>query len=440
MSRRTELKWLIVLLAVALFVRSSNLMYRLPISGDEISYRQVAVNIISGKGFYEDKSEGFREGAYYAWRYPGYCYFLAGTFLPDPLKASGNVPPRSTIAAQILMSMLGCYLLYSVSRQLVGPRAGLISLALIALYIPQIRLPGRLFSENLSLPLYLLFWHLYLSFIRHPRFLNVFATGVCAGIVGLCRETALAFGLVALMTEVAIRIRAGNLRRIVPVLSIFPFILLALSPWMIRNYRIFHRLTSITTNAPVNIYYGAQPNATGFSRVGKLGPPHSLVLAEPPGTIHAHDPARGIYEEIEIGRAQLRASWEYVRDNPLAWTLLGFKKAAYSWALPSMTFLNPRSFVEKLITHVWDVYYVLILVPGLIGAWRLRHRLSELSPGYSLLLMPTLIAMITVVLTRYRMPTDIALIFFAGAQVAFWWEKGRSHSFGDGMAGASPSG
>jgi 4-amino-4-deoxy-L-arabinose transferase-like glycosyltransferase len=431
LSRKIELKWVIILLALALLVRCSNLVYRVPIWGDEPSYRMIAVNILEGKGF--------QEGHYYAWRYPGYCYFIAGTLLLEKQTGSEPFAARTTVAAQILMSVLGCYLLYRVIKQIFGSRAALIALALITFYIPQIRLPGRLFSENLSLPLFLLFWCIYISFRKRPSFLNVLGMGVCAGVVGLCRETALAFILVVLIAELATRMRAVKLSALAPIFGVFLFLGLTLSPWLIRNYLLFHEITSITTNAPINIYYGAQPNATGFCPMDFLGPPYSLVLVEPPNTSHRHDPANGIYEEIEVGRSQLQASIDYVRHNPLAWTLLGFKKAAYSWVLPSMTFFNPQSKTEKIFAHIWDANYILILIPGLMGAWRLRRRFFELLPGYSTLIVPTFLSILTVVLTRYRMPTDFGLILFASVQYAFWWEGRFSHSSKTELADASLS-
>lgn len=427
---RNERKWLWMLLALALLLRCSNFVFQMRIEGDETGYAAIALNVINGNGY--------RDGDWYAWRYPGHCYFLAGVYLlsgirptPSPvlnyedIRQRGLSIPPLALAIQVALSVWLCYLLFCLARKAFDSRAALIALAMMAIYIPFVRLPGRLYSENLALPLFLWFSLVYWSLRDRPTVAKAVGAGILAGLCSLCRESAVAFFVPAVAIEFLL-FRSKQKRVPARYLALILLVGAAvLAPWTIRNYRLFGVVVPLTTNGATNIYLGAQPNATGFSPMPELGARYGKVKLFPPpprGRYH-HDPDARVFQEIEIGREQLRQSRLFIRDHTWRWIKLGLWKSYCMWTLPSVIYFNVHGTVERAAEIVWDISYLLLVIPGLLGAWSFRLRLAELSIPYSLLIIPTVLTFLTLAVSRFRLPTEIALMFFAGGAIGLWIER-----------------
>jgi hypothetical protein len=147
---------------------------------------------------------------------------------------------------------------------------------------------------------------------------------------------------------------------IVFVLSFFA----AISPWLIRNYRIFHA-PLITTNGGINFYAGNNESATG-SYQWKLPPGTTWVGLLKPGEM----PISKMHElELETHKKGFAEGARWILKNPLKFATLTLKRVVFFW-LPPFSDLKNFEFSPGYLLRYLRFFYTLIVtlfaIPGLI--------------------------------------------------------------------------
>lgn len=166
--------------------------------------------------------------------------------------------------------------------------------------------------------------------------------------------------------------------------------LFVLSPWVIRNYVVFHRFIPLRSNFGAELRMGNGDNAVGLWRFWMH--PSSNVLE------------RQKFQQMgEIAYVQMKKTEaaEFIRSNPLLFAKLCLKRAVYFW------YGTPRDTGFELFTLGRNVGFLLssiLAFGGLWAMWRRRHPATFLFA--SLLFAAPLIYCVTFPHPRYRAPIE----------------------------------
>ncbi|MDB5354218.1 MAG: family glycosyltransferase, 4-amino-4-deoxy-L-arabinose transferase [Phycisphaerales bacterium] len=295
-SRRRRI-WLGGILLAALVVRLGWGLSRpvdeaaLAALPDQQEYLEIGRNLLDGHGMgFLDRRFGEHVVAF---RMPGYPLFVAA--------CGGNV--RGIRAAQAVLdtgTVLAVYLLAGLvmggtAGGLVGARgrggegrgdleggAGigpLVAAGIVAINPYLIFFSGLVLSETLFIAL--LAWGMVLlvagngAQTRQPRTLVWLLGGVLLALGVLVRPSAAGIPVMLGIAAAFVNRRRGGayqgavvarLRWPLPVgTTMLLLVLLVLTPWVLRNYRVLHEWVLTDTNAGITLYDGYNPDATGAS-------------------------------------------------------------------------------------------------------------------------------------------------------------------------------
>lgn len=230
---------------------------------DAASYDAIAAAIGAGQGY----PSGHRRDAGErrvtvprAYRPPGYPFALGGVYALSSTRAPGR-----WAAARVFQAILGVVTVVLVgvlARQLWGGRAGLVALALAAVYVPLIVVGGALISESLFVAL-ILGATACTAALTHSerRWPWAVAAGLLAGLAALTRQNGVVL-VVAVAVGAALAGTArwrrrgvaagahGRTRRrrgLAAGATIVAVAVIAIAPWTIRNALAFGSFVPIST-------------------------------------------------------------------------------------------------------------------------------------------------------------------------------------------------
>ena len=246
---------------------------------DMFQYDMLARSLASGNGFrwyaqedlkllepYVDfdlstaKEYDPRYGMYTSFRAPLYPAFLAVVYFFNGLDFSRFFAAR--LAQAILLGAPLAPLTYFVSRRLFPglEKAAKISAWVVACYPMLLVYPLGLGTENLFFVLLLSSFLFLLKSIEFPAAFNFLLSGLLLALTALTRSVILPF---AGLTFVVLFF--GNRRNALIFLAAF---LAVVSPWIIRNSLLHHKLTLIETSMGYNLYLGYHPEGNGSFMFG----------------------------------------------------------------------------------------------------------------------------------------------------------------------------
>jgi 4-amino-4-deoxy-L-arabinose transferase-like glycosyltransferase len=371
-------------------------------------------------------------------RAPGYPFFLAGC------RAVGLGDPRAVYLLQAAAGAAVCVLVALLGRRLFDARAGLLAGWIAALDPYAIYFTGTLLSETLftlGLVAYVL---LLLLMIETPpprrSLLLATAAGVLAGGLTLLRSSFMLFPFfvvpfLALMiwkraqptgeTRPAAQPAPGGSTEGVAPSAVPPtpvvgvpmlrcamlwcvmalVMALTLTPWTVRNYRIFNRIVPATLQVGESLYEAFSPYADGGPAMDRIDWP--AVRGGPMG-------------ELENNDFFKKAAIEYIREHPARAAALAVEKARRFWnVVPNHGPHRSALYVAVSVVAVVPVY--LLALAGVLG-WRGR--------AFGLLLSPVLyfalMHMVFVGSVRYRVPVTPFLGVLAAAGAVWLWSRRRA--------------
>jgi 4-amino-4-deoxy-L-arabinose transferase-like glycosyltransferase len=180
--------------------------------------------------------------------------------------------------------------------------------------------------------------------------------------------------------------------------------LVMLSPWVIRNYVVFHRFIPLRSNFGAELRMGNGDNAVGLWRFWMH--PSSNVLER-----------KKFQEmgEIAYVRMKQREAIDFIRSHPLLFAKLCIKRATYFW------YGTPRDTGFEVLTLGRNVGFLLSSILAFGGLWAMwRHRHPATFLFASLLFAAPLIYYVTFPHPRYRAPIEpemlilmVGLFFYA---------------------------
>lgn len=368
---------------------------------------------------------------------PLYPLFLAGVYR---LAGQGNY-----LAVRLLQALLGALAAlaaYGAARccfrgdRLVPLLAGLVT----AVYPYLVYYSGLLAGENLYIPLLLAtVWSLTCLvagsgaalpgtgdrpvFVPGP-FLLASLVGLLAGLTFLTRSSILLFlPLAALLMLHALGPRRGA----VAVLFCGLAFTLAVSPWVVRNYRVHGEFVLMPTKGGLNLWMRNHPDVVRPEFIGAgLGFPDELAARLEKTELLEYPDLEGL-SEVERNRLITGRALTFIRANPTYFSALCLRRFAWLMSVTGSRSRGAPYVAAGLLS------YGLVLpffAAGAYLAWRRRVTAA---------LVPVSVIVYTVALhtlfhggIRYRLPVDPLMgVLAAYAAAELWRWVRRPHEGGE---------
>lgn len=338
-----------------------------------------------------------------AWMPPLYPALMALVF-----EGFGLFTPASAgvlIALQTAVSLLTCALLYVVGRPVFGRGAALLAALALALYPAAIHFSVQKFWSTTFFAACPLLLILVLErAARRPGLPVGLAGGLLFGVVALLDPVVLAvvpFALAWLLwrpdgeagarTRVAIAALAG--------------LLVALSPWLVRNHAVFGRIVPVKSNFGNELFVGNNPASVGDHRDVGLTLRHWDELLTPAERARI-ETGNEVDRNALLGAKAMR----YVAADPVRFLRLSANRFVNYWIRPN----PPEEWAERISELCW----LAVLGVGILGLATSDLRRTRVQLAALFLLTLPLPFYITLVSHfRYRFVVEPLLLLFAAAAV-----------------------
>jgi 4-amino-4-deoxy-L-arabinose transferase-like glycosyltransferase len=324
---------------------------------------------------------------------PGYPTLIAAVY---------RMAGRDLVALRVVEAALsaGTVALVGVfGAAIFSPGAGLAAAALAGFHPVMVVLPITHYAENLILFLSALALGAFALTVRRPSPGRWLLCGGLFGLLALTKPNLLAL-LPGLALGAWIQLGRDHAPRLVPALLFAAALGAVVAPWLVRNHGIHQRWYAITTGGGRQFWLGNNPQATGASHYNPTPPP---------------DLVRHIYavpHTVDRERVYYREAWRWVRENPGRALQLYLRKMGNLWALV------PRTATRNRYTGRWEDWAQgacsgVVFLGAALGLARVgAHGVPYLPLAVaSFTLMNSAFLMVM----RYRMSFEVALLWLAGA-------------------------
>jgi len=455
-SRSREWSFLAGLLVFAVLVRSGVLWtMRTNLQQDPDAYREIAENLLRHGEFALGRGEAGSDTTSYrptAYRPPLYPFVLSN------LPAAGG-REISLIKVGVLHLVLGVatvWLTWLTARRHItndkGP-AGLlwppmIAGAIVASDPILLNQQTLVMTETLAAFLAILSLWCLARFDAQRSWFNAGLAGGAIGLAVLCRPTFLPWlGLVGL-TMLLIRsgpdlgLRIAGFRwaergqwlarwfsglgwRLANVAALVIVAAAVVSPWAIRNYRVFGKPIVTTTHGGYTLLLGNNDSFYGWVRHDTSHVPWK-VGSEPGPALYLRqndamdDMEARTMQHPEIGFDQdcYLSAFRYIAGSPREFVYSCIYRVAQLWSPLPHKLTVDESAGRRLLRYVTCVWYCGVYVLAAIGIWRLRWRLLQPPWIWGVLLCLAFTAVHTFYWTNMRMRAPlmpfVAMIAAAG--------------------------
>jgi 4-amino-4-deoxy-L-arabinose transferase-like glycosyltransferase len=397
-------------------VQDTNSTYR-PIN-DPGSYLTLASEIAHTGDYSLSHKPGSGAGgtkgpsAYFA---PAYPYFLAAVDVIDGHEVRRDGAIHGARIAQAVLGTITVALIGLVAFELFGATAGLIAMALAAVYPVNIEVSTTLAAEGLLTPLVLAAVYAGLRVRRAAKPLTAYGwvagAGVLTGLATLAHENA----ILILLPLIAAVWRREPHSLAAPALLILTTAL-AIAPWTIRNEIVMHRFIPVS-------------DETGITLVGTYNPASAANHTIPyrwrifygiPGERPLIRQESRLTEP-QIGDRLQSQALHYIADHPLSPLTVAYHntlrlfelEGSYAWHASAKAQSLPFGLAHAGVFSFW----VLCLL-ALAGAFTRLARGAPAWVWFVPLLLALSVVLVNVETPRFRAPVDPFLILLATAGLA----------------------
>ena len=424
--------WLIAILLLSVLLRVGVALYLGDAitetrggTSDQISYDALAQRVAAGHGFSfgTDWWPGVRADQPTAfWSYL-YTIFLAAIYT-----VFGHHPLIARLIQAVLVGLAMPWLAWRIGRRAFGAQVGLIAAGITAIYLYFVNYAGSLMTETFYIIGIL--WIVDLTMrlaedgrrmtTRRQQWLGA-QLGAALAITVLLRQVVAIFYPLLVLWLLWGTWRGGRRRSTVQSLLVAGVVAAAIvTPFIVRNYRVFGQFTMPNTNAGFAFFWANHP-IYGAQFEAVLSPEHGVSYQEliPPEL-------RGLNDAL-LDRALLRRGVQFVLDDPGRYLLLSLSRIPVYfqfWPTRDSTLLSNASRVLSFgIFLPFMIYGLILVLRDLRRNGSLRPELdavkrSDLRPVYVALFLLfiasyTLVHLASWANVRYRLPVDAFLILFA---------------------------
>jgi 4-amino-4-deoxy-L-arabinose transferase-like glycosyltransferase len=389
MDQLDEWKVLLSIFGISLIIRVLYVVLMpTTVFGDALHYNGVAIGLIEGKGY---------EGGVGSFNPPGLPFFLAVIYYVF------GYNPQIACVFQAIISSLTCVIIYYIGKTVLNKKIGILSALITAFYPIFIIYSSFLMIETLFIFLLCLSIFYLLKVHEQPTAKNLLISGILLGLTTLTRNVIIIFTPFILIWMLwSSKERKKIFLRFA---AVFVIMMVVVSPWTIRNYKVHHEFVLVSPNDGVNLWMGNNPDANGK-------PP------DYPNNIKYLN----ISNQVQRNNICREKAFEFIRKNPSEFLILGAKKFAHFWGflLPFFNcylydyFIHPiPSWLFMVLAPLTVLPYALVLPLAIFGIifyqkWDKKASLLLLLIFYYVILHSVVIAS-----TRYHMPVVPFLIIFA---------------------------
>jgi len=321
--------FLIILFLIALALRVGLIFrYESYKNPGDYEFGQVARNILEGKGYWGDF--GYAKPGPTAIPYPLYTYFLAGAykFLP-----AGERYLVIMLFQAVLASFVPVFS-YLIARRVFSPRVAALAGIFVALNYFLAITPTYIGHSTFHVFLLSAAVLVLLRVKADYGFANALLCGALFGLTALTKTSVLFF-LVVAGVWLLWRGRASFARRFACVVIVAIVAAAVITPWTVRNYRVFGRFVPISSGGGLNFWMGNNPAATGGDHTadGQDMKSQAKKYRE--------------FNEVEAGDLYYEEAFTFIAKNPATFFWLRCKALFYTffnlnyWMDPALFPYNP---------------------------------------------------------------------------------------------------
>ncbi len=205
-------------------------------------------------------------------------------------------------------------------------------------------------------------------------------------------------------------------------LTTLVFVFIALSPWIVRNYKLTRQFIPTSLQMGASLYDGLNPLATGASNMEFVDQFRNEEIVNP-------SESTGVHIEVRLDNRMKEAALNWVKNNPQRALELGLIKICRLWApIPrEKAFSTPFLKISLAVSFI--PVFLLGLAGGVVSFKRKGAAWTLLIPG----LYVTALHSIFVSSIRYRTPTLIGFAILAAYFISLATENlfFRLHSIGN---------
>jgi hypothetical protein len=336
----------------------------------------------------------------YLFRGTGFSRFFAAR-LAQAIFLGAPLAPLTYLVAKRIFSPL----LLEEGAGVSSERAARISAWIVAVYPMLLVYPLGLGTENPFFVLLLTSFLFLLSTMEKPTVPNFLPSGFLLGLTALTRSVILPFaGLAILWVWFSLKQKRG-------ALLITLAFALTITPWMIRNSLLHHKLTGIETSMGYNLYLGYHPKGNGSF---VFGPSLDLLT---------------ILDDAERDRVGTQQAIEFIKDEPERFVPLAVNRLGYFFGLEKrvLMYFYSNDIIGYVplpllltISAVLILPFVIMSTSGAIGLSLLRWKSEHILLG---LLFVSYILPHVIILSEDRF--HLALVPYFAVLAAQFWVDGR---------------
>lgn len=420
---------------------------------DQISYDLLARQVADGHGFTFPTDWWPLAKAGEPTAFWSYLYTVLLALL---YRLAGHSPLLARLVQAVAVGLLTPWLTFRVAKRAMGEWVGFAAAAISSVYLYFVTYAASLMTEAFYIVAIL--WTLdaamrMMQCLPAPPqqgkkhlLLHGFELGAAMGITMLLRQAIVGFWAVLAIWLVFTAWRSNSLRRLwIPALVATVTLILVLSPAILHNYHLFHRLTMPNTNAGIAFFWANHPvYGTRFEAV--LSPEHGVTYQE------LIPPELRDLDEAALDRALLLRGLQFIVDDPVRYVKLCLSRIPVYflfWPTADSTTLSNLSRVLSFgLCLPFMALGVLLALRSLvsrpsrpapvaaIGTRGVEQNADKLHRDFVSLLLffcltYSLIHLASWANVRYRLPVDAVLIMFAAyalQRLWVWCNLATSHS------------
>ncbi len=387
----------IVWIAIATFLVSLgySFYFRITPAVDARAYDQVAQNLVAGIGFRLDPTVPLLQDEAITYQGPLYQFFLAGLYwLFGHHYAIVWIAQALLRGCSVLVLFLLCKETFGEEQRRIGWVAG----ALFGFFPDLIEINAMLMTETVFIFLSILLVYAIVRLEKGISIQRAIVLGIIFAAAVLSRSTIGILGLV--IAWLCYRQRAWK-----------PFIIfvmvggLLMTPWIVRNYKIYHVFLPTMANFGFNFWVG---NRVGADGEGGNPPELPQILKE-----------KGVLEANYYALGQFKS---FVKAHPFQYLkLTASRTLKYFSPLRPMGFWFYQKGIGQLIFIASSAFAAFILFitsfTGIGIAWKEEQKNIRLRVIAMTAFLTCLSIVPILVETRYRLPIYPFLAIFSGLAV-----------------------
>ncbi|MFZ0413285.1 MAG: glycosyltransferase family 39 protein [Candidatus Acidiferrales bacterium] len=369
---------------------------------------RIARSIAEGKGY---SSPFFADTGPTAWLTPVFPYLLASVF-----KVFGVYTKASALAIlslDCLFAALTCIPVFFIALETFGERAASWAGWIWVFFPYSIHFSADfIWDTTLSVLLMAILFLVVLKLERAPRWWPWFGFGLLAGFAALTNPVTLA-PMPFLVLWILWRLYRKKQNWFAPGAAALLAVLIAVSPWFVRNYRTFHKFIPLRSGFWLEVYCGNNSASAFWS-----------TDIRPPG-YHPSDSNLEWQEYQQLGEINYmalkkREAMAFMSGHKALYAVQTLRRAVYIWT--GFWSFSRRYLAEEPFDPP-DIFFCTALTIlaffGLRIAWRIGGASAAMPYIIAFLFFP-LVYYITHLEDYYRRPLDSLFVVLAAGAIASW--------------------